>query len=173
MRPVAKNRKMRGKKSQVAMELIHTYGWVVLMALVVGGVLLYYNLSNIRRIIPTECTFLSGVSCLDAVVEEYYDNETNVSGSLLTLSLTNGLGFAVSNISVNVTGACNSTANTSDGNPYGNPAVLLESQQSTFVFECQNLTGTTFSEVMSLTYVNVETGQRHVKVGRLDYSPTG
>jgi hypothetical protein len=29
------------------------------------------------------------------------------------------------------------------------------------------------SEMISLGYVNVETGEQHVKVGKLEYSPTG
>ena len=153
----------RSKKAQVAIEYIHTYGWIFLTALVVGGVLIYYNVSNAKHIVPMECTFLSGINCLDASVDE----------SLLSLSLVNELGFAVSNITMSVNGTCNSTANTTDGNPYGNPNVMLANHQYILLFECQNLTNMRLSETIEMRYVNVETGQQHVKVGKLDYSPTG
>jgi len=163
----------RSKKAQVAIEYIHTYGWVFLTALVVGGVLIYYNVGNAKHIVPMECTFLSGINCLDAGVDQFYNNETNSSGSLLSLSLVNEFSFAVSNITMSVNGTCNSTANTTDGNPYGNPNVMLANHQYSLLFECQNLTNMRLSETIEMRYVNVETGQQHVKVGKLEFSPTG
>jgi hypothetical protein len=110
-----------------------------------------------------ECTFLSGISCLDADVEE----------TLLSLVVVNEFGFALGNISMNITGTCNSSANTTDGNPYGNLNVLLANKQATYVFECQNLTNMRVTERINMDYRNVETGQQHIKVGKLEYSPTG
>jgi hypothetical protein len=153
----------RSKKAQVAIEYIHTYGWVFLTALVVGGVLIYYNVGNAKHIVPMECAFLSGINCFDSSVDE----------SLLSLSLVNEFSFAVSNITMSVNGTCNSTANTTDGNPYGNPNVMLANHQYILLFECQNLTNMRLSETIEMRYVNVETGQQHVKVGKLEYSPTG
>jgi hypothetical protein len=156
-------RRRSGKKSQAAMEYLHTYGWVFLTAIVIGSVLIYHNVSNAKYVVPLECKFLSGLNCVDAGTEE----------TLLSLAVINEFNFAISNISVSVSGTCNSTANTSDGNIYSNPNVMLENHQYTFIFECQNLTNMRLSETISLGYVNVETGEQHVKVGKLEFSPTG
>ena len=151
----------RGRRSQAAMEYVHTYGWILLSVMVIGGVLVYYNVSKVDNILPTECRLLSGMECLDVTVED----------DLLKIVVVNGLGFALSNLSISINGTCDSTANTSDINPYGNPQVLLENQQSSFTFECQNISGIEVNEKISLGYVNVETGMAHVKRGRLGYAP--
>jgi hypothetical protein len=145
------------------MEYIHTYGWIILSVIMIGGVALYFNVSRAQYLIPLECSFLSGISCLDAVPEE----------TTLTFSLVNELGFAISNITMNVTGTCNSSANTTDGNSYGNLNVLLANQQAIYILDCQNLTNMRVEEVISFGYVSVDSGQGHVKVGKLQFSPTG
>ncbi|MFC1741322.1 hypothetical protein ACFL3V_02195 [Nanoarchaeota archaeon] len=156
-------RKRIGKKAQAATEYVHTYGWAFLAFIVIGGVTLYYSLSNTQSIIPLECQFLSGIDCLDSTTDE----------NLLSIVVVNGFNFALSNITMNVTGTCNSTANTTDGNMYGNLNVLLENQQTTYVFECQNLSNMDVEEQMTVGYRNIETGQQHIKVGKLQFSPTG
>jgi len=156
-----KNKKKIGKKGQAATEYLHTYGWVFLSAMVLGGVLIYYNFQSSKSVVPNECSFLSGINCLDEHVED----------SLLSISLVNEFGFAISNISISVNGTCNSTANTTDGNPYGNPNVMLENAQANFHFDCQNLSDMKLEEAIHMNYVAVNTGATHVKRGHLDYSP--
>lgn len=151
------------RKGQVVMEYIHTYGWILLVVMVISGVVLYYNMSRPQYLVPVECSFLSGIECLDAVVDE----------TLLSIELVNGLGFAISNMTLTLNGTCNSTANTSDINPYGNPNVLQVNQQATVVFECQNLTNMKVSERITLLYRSVETDKMHIKVGKLQIRPGG
>ncbi|MFH1063869.1 MAG: hypothetical protein V1729_02195 [Candidatus Woesearchaeota archaeon] len=151
------------RKAQSALEYIHTYGWVIITVMILGGVLMYYNVSNTRIFLPMECSFLAGIRCMDANVEE----------TLVSLVVLNEFGFALSNISVNLTGTCNSEANTTDGNIYGNLNVMLTNQQATYVFDCQNLSNMEISELVNIDYVNVETGESHIKVGKLEFSPTG
>jgi hypothetical protein len=103
------------------------------------------------------------LGCIDAVVDE----------TLVSFVVVNEFGFGISNMSLSLIGTCNSTANTSDGNPYGNLNVLLANQQTTYVFDCTNLTNMQVREVIEVNYTNVETGRTHVKVGKLEYSPTG
>ena len=102
---------MAGKRAQAAIEYVHTYGWIFMSAMVLGGALLYFNLSGAQGLVPTGCQFLSGISCLDVDVDE----------TLLSIVIVNEFGFDISNITVNMTGTCNSTANTTDGNPFSNP----------------------------------------------------
>ncbi|MBW2964805.1 hypothetical protein KY363_05065 [Candidatus Woesearchaeota archaeon] len=154
---------VRGKKGQAVLEYVHTYGWVLLAMVMIGGVLLYFNVTKAQQFVPLECSFLSGLSCLDAEVED----------SFLSISVVNEFGFVLSNVSVNITGTCNSTANTTDGNPYGNLNVLLENQQARYVFECQNLTNMKLAERVVFSYRSLGTAEQHLKYGRLHYSPVG
>lgn len=148
------------RKSQAAMEYMHTYGWVILVAMVLSGALVYYNM-NTESVLPNECSFLSGIRCTDI----------DTSNDLFAIVLINEFGFTMSNLTLSISGTCNSTANTSDGNPYGNPVVFPEHTQAMFIFECQNLSNLNVEEDVSIEYVNFESGQAHTKVGSLSYSP--
>jgi hypothetical protein len=154
---------LSSRRAQAATEYLHTYGWIFLSAVVIGGVLLYFNVSRADYLVPKECKFLSGIRCIDVVVDE----------SLLSIAVINEFGFAAGNISVSIEGTCNSTANTTDGNPYGNLNVILANKQTIYFFECQNLTNMNVYEVLLMNYTNVESGQRHFKKGKLQYSSTG
>ncbi|MBW2966933.1 hypothetical protein KY362_00445 [Candidatus Woesearchaeota archaeon] len=153
----------RGRKGQAAMEFLHTYGWVFASALMLGGALLYFNGSRAQYLVPLECKFLSGIGCIDAGADEMR----------LAVVLVNQFGFDISNISINVNGTCNSTANTTDGNPFSNPNVMLANQQDRFTFECQNLTNLHLTERITMDYRVLETGEQHRKIGKLVYAPTG
>ena len=165
MSRIPKNRLLKlriakSRKGQAATEYIHTYGWIILSVMMLGGVIFYHNISNAKYLVPTGCDFLSGLRCIDADVEH----------DLLSIVVINEFGFALSNVTLNITGTCNSTANTSDGNLYGNLNVLLENKQTIYTFECQNLTGLQVDELIVADFINVNTDQRHIKIGKLVYS---
>ena len=144
------------------MEYVHTYGWVLLAVTVIGAMTVNYNVSSADYLVPKECIFFSGVDCLDMVVDQ----------NLLSIVLVNEFGFALGNLSLEISGTCNSTANTTDGNPYANPNVLVENQQATFVFECaEDLTDRRLSEDITILFRSVDTGEAHVKLGTLEYAP--
>ena len=147
------------KKGQAAFEYIHTYGWVLLAIIMLGGVMAYYYSSSPKFLLPNECVFNSGMECMGVSVED----------NLLTLNMINGFGFAISNMTAEILGTCNATANTTDGNNFSNPNVMVENAQDSIVFECQDLSDVRVSEKINLTYVNVESGQWHWKMGRLEY----
>ena len=153
----------QGKRAQAALEYVHTYGWVLLAMMMIVGVLFYFNISGAEDLIPVECSFLSGINCLDAEVDETY----------VYLVVLNEFGFTLTNVSLNITGTCNSSANTTDGNPFGNLNVLLPNQKSTYVFECQNLTNMKVAERIVVGYRNLETGQLHIKTGKFQHSSSG
>jgi hypothetical protein len=155
------SKKQIGKKAQAATEYLHTYGWVFLTALVIGGVLIYHNFGSAKSVLPNECIFLSGIRCIDVMTDN----------TLLSIAVINEFGFDINNVEIAVSGTCNSTANTTDGNPFGNLNVLLANTQAIYILECQNLSNTKISELITVDYVNVATGEAHVKVGKLDYSP--
>ncbi len=155
------NNLLKQKKGQAAMEYIHTYGWILLSIMAIGGLTLYYFIDNIGNQIPLTCSMFAGISCLDINIEE----------TELRLVLLNEQTFIMSNVTLEIKGTCNSVANTTDGNPYNNPNTLTKNQQAIYFFECQNLTNLELEEKINLTFINSETGEQHFKVGKARYKP--
>jgi len=56
---------MRGNKAQAAMEFLMTYGWAILVVLVVIGALAYFGVLSPGRLLPDRCQLPPGVSCED------------------------------------------------------------------------------------------------------------
>ena len=52
------------------MEFLMTYGWALLVVLIVIGVLMYSGLANISNLLPEKCTFSISVNCLDHSVKK-------------------------------------------------------------------------------------------------------
>ncbi len=76
---------MIGKKAQAAMEFLMTYGWAILVVLVVIGALAYFGVLSPGRLLPDRCTLPPGVTC-----EDY-----TISGGVLTMIVSNGLGDTI------------------------------------------------------------------------------
>ena len=72
----------KGKKGQAAMEFLMTYGWAILVVLVVIGVLAYFGVLSPSTLLPEKCTFPVSISCSDFTV----------SSSQIQLILQNGAG---------------------------------------------------------------------------------
>jgi len=53
-----------GKKSQMALEFLMTYGWAVLGSMAVIGVLTYLVISNPATESPSRCNFPAGLQCM-------------------------------------------------------------------------------------------------------------
>ena len=77
------------KKGQTAMEYLMTYGWAILIIMVVLAVLFYLGVLNPP--VPSQCTFPAGVSCVSS--------KLSASGGNLTLVIGEGTGHPI-----NVTG---------------------------------------------------------------------
>ncbi|MFC1723817.1 hypothetical protein ACFL0V_06780 [Nanoarchaeota archaeon] len=152
---------IRNRKGQSASEFMHTYGLVLAMIVMLLGVMTYMGVGKTKNLLPTGCKFLNGLSCEDMEVDE----------DLLKIHMLNEFGFAIRNLSVRLEGTCTSEANTSDINPYGNPNVILANQEATITFDCQNLTGDNVLGTLTVDYVNVDSGQNHTKVGRIEFRP--
>ncbi|MFH1399821.1 MAG: hypothetical protein ABIG95_06980 [Candidatus Woesearchaeota archaeon] len=80
------------RKAQAAMEFLMTYGWAILVVLVVIGALAYFGVLNPQRLLPPRCTFPTGLTCRDYVVHE---NSSN-----MIISLSNAMGKSINIVSV-------------------------------------------------------------------------
>jgi|SRR3989344_782376 len=76
------------KKAQAAMEFLMTYGWAILVVLVVIGALAYFGVLSPKKLLPDKCLFGAGVgSCTDF--------QAASSDGDITLVLSNGLGETI------------------------------------------------------------------------------
>ena len=70
------------KKSQAAMEFLMTYGWAILVVLVVIGALAYFGVLDPSKFLPTKCTLTAGYTC-----DQYLGTD-----GVFQIRLTNGAG---------------------------------------------------------------------------------
>ncbi len=78
------------KRGQAAMEFLMTYGWAILVVLVVIGALAYFGVLSPDTLLPEKCTFPVQIGCKDYKVTDRggAGNPTDV----ITLILQNGAG---------------------------------------------------------------------------------
>ncbi|MFH1400568.1 MAG: hypothetical protein ABIH41_03550 [Nanoarchaeota archaeon] len=55
----------KGAKGQAAIEYLVTYGWILIVILVVLGFIIYFNLFNAKRFLPEHCNFGDQLQCVD------------------------------------------------------------------------------------------------------------
>ena len=77
---------MKSRKGQAAMEFLMTYGWAILVVLIVIGALAYFGVLNPQSFLPTKCQFTTGLVCMDKQLK---------SDGKLQLRLNNGLGNSI------------------------------------------------------------------------------
>ena len=82
------------------MEFLMTYGWAILIALVVVGVLAYFGVLNPTALVPEKCTFPVSLTCTDY----------SVAASSITMILRNGAGRDMSVTSVSASSEALGTA---------------------------------------------------------------
>ncbi len=76
----------RNKRGQAAMEFLMTYGWAILVVLVVIGALAYFGVLTPETFLPEKCTFPIQLGCQD------YRVTTATTPDSITLVLSNGAG---------------------------------------------------------------------------------
>jgi len=79
---------MVNKRAQAAMEFLMTYGWAIMVVLVVIGAFAYFGILNPNTLLPEKCQVQMGLYCKDHLAST---NSTNNNGSIL-LTLENGRG---------------------------------------------------------------------------------
>ncbi len=120
------------KKGQAAMEFLMTYGWAILAAIIVIGILGYYY-------------FKSGVLTPSAAVVNapFYLNAWNAQTTGITLELKNNGGETYDIQSINVTN-CNATTT--------GLGAIAAGATITPLIGCTLTTGTTFKGDITITY---------------------
>jgi hypothetical protein len=114
-------------KSQAAMEFLMTYGWAIVIVMIMMGTLAYFGVFNVKSFLPKRCFGGPEMSCMqDPSFFNAYSDDTFVN-SRIAFSVKNNWNYQVQLISINLSGAENEhpcTAITSSGiqNQNGNTA---------------------------------------------------
>ena len=104
---------MVNKRGQAAMEFLVTYGWAILMILILIAAISYFGVLNPKKLIPDRCTFSPEIECIAHSV-------TVTSGdSTLRLRLKNNIGelITVSSIGLSSEGSTGISCLTPPPNP--------------------------------------------------------
>ena len=88
---------VRSAKGQAAMEFLVTYGWAILLILVIMAIL-YSSIFKPEFYVAERCDIGPGISC-----DSFYLNITNGNQLNLTLKAHNTLGFKVNITQINFT----------------------------------------------------------------------
>jgi hypothetical protein len=121
---------MMMKRAQAAMEFLMTYGWAILVVLVVIGALAYFGVLNPQNLLPDRCEMQQGFYCKDYRLSD---------GAVDTVSFTfqNGRGTGMMVLQVNASGVgdlanvwCNTTQGLSLGQWAGKPGLHIENGAS-------------------------------------------
>lgn len=90
---------LKAKRSQAALEFLMTYGWAILVVLIVISALAYFGVLNPQRLLPSKCSMTAGFGCQNHIV-----NQGVGGASTVTLALSNGMGSAIQISSLELTG---------------------------------------------------------------------
>ena len=142
---------LKDKKAQAALEYLVTYGWAILIILVVGLVLWQMGIFN-RISTPPNCVGFSQITPLD----------WKASGNELTLLLTNEAGtkLNLTGVSASVFGTpCNTNSTTADLRPGQSRMVVLSG--------CGGLpnTGEYYRANITIVYRHTTSGITHNSIG--------
>ena len=164
------------KKAQAAMEFLMTYGWAILVVLVVIGALAYFGVLNPQNLLPEKCTLPMGLYCRDYLID------STGTGSI-RLRLENGMGQGIMIRSINITGdvltGCDSDDKT-DGLYNGITGWHLANGDSDTVtitcMEVASFTGKTKGDI-TITYCSDTPGgdaeEREINCGKFIHTMEG
>ena len=162
------------KKAQAAMEFLMTYGWALLVVLIVIGALAYIGVTGSSTFSGDQCTFPPGLICSSFKVDASGDASSGATtlgagNEDIMVILQNGLGQSISNAIISVSDATIGSSSTCAAVTV-EPASLStwgEGVAQTFTINCNAAfaTGDKFRATINLDYM--AGGVTHTKVGQL------
>ena len=135
------------RKSQAAMEFLMTYGWAILVFLIVIGTLSYFGVLSPDKFLPSKCLLPAGIACSDF----------NVASNAVQIVLTNSLGQDITITDINIKDC--------QGDPLG-PSLLRNGQKATFTVGMCTLSEEKYSSELNVTYTG-ESGLEHTVTGTI------
>ena len=153
---------MKNKRGQAALEFLMTYGWAILVVLVVIGALSYFGVLNPKMLMPEKCTLPSGFSCEDHLISSNGDGDDTIK-----FKIRNGFGKTMSITKFTTDKDSGGTTCT-----YDSSTDILNSKSAEISLTCDgDLTnnGQKISLSTNVTYYFLESGSdfTHVALGDL------
>ncbi len=135
-----------GRKGQAAMEFLMTYGWAILAAVIVIGVLASFGVFSSSNYIPTQCTLSAPFGCDGNQVAAVDLLPNPGTGGNIQLVLRNGGGQTYNITDITITG-CGS---------YTTPFTMVDQNVTLVTVDCTTLlngrSGEKFTGDVTLTY---------------------
>jgi len=135
------------KRGQAAMEFLMTYGWAILAAVIVIGVLAYFGVFSPATYVPNQCTVSAPFGC----------NAGAASTSGVTLEIRNGAGEALNISSVAIAGCGTSAA----------IGTVADQSLTTVTVSCSPTAGSKFKGDISVTYRKAGSGIDQTSSGQI------
>jgi hypothetical protein len=142
------------KKAQSALEFLSTYGWALLVIIIMLGAFTYFGVLNPTRFMGSRCVIDVGLSCDEFVLTRVSDSQISVD-----VYMTNSLSSVIQ-----ITDANLSLAEFGSSNPGSLSAVTLYFDQSTLVLD---------SFVVQTNDIVPAVGQKISLTGTISYVPSG
>jgi len=140
------------KKSQAALEFLMTYGWAILIVLIVISALAYFGVLNPQNLLPSKCTLPAGWSCTDYLVK---GDPAGTAGSL-KIKILNGMGTGLTITNFTFTpdtatqgNVCNGTVATYLANA---GSVSIQTNSAACGINSNLATGSKYRWKMAITY---------------------
>ncbi|MBW2976227.1 hypothetical protein KY347_02155 [Candidatus Woesearchaeota archaeon] len=138
------------KKSQVALEFLTTYGWAILVILIMISALSYFGILSPSKLLPERCSFGSEFICEDFAL----DTLDNPKEGVFRLKLTNNIGETITIDSIVVESS--GVAPLDCGTLPEDPGEWLTGNSETFVWSVCNYDAAGFTaEEKGKVYVTV------------------
>ena len=156
---------MKNKRGQAALEFLMTYGWAILVVLVVIGALSYFGVLNPKMLMPEKCTLPSGFSCEDHLITA---DGTGTGHDSIVFKIRNGFGKTMQ--------ITNFTTDTDSGTTRceingTRPVTILNSKSKTIGLNCTGPlldNGQKISLSTNVTYYFLESGEGFAHVAQGD-----
>ena len=158
--PSATARQLHG---QSAMEFLMTYGWAILIMLVVISILFYLGVFSPETVSPKSCVLPAGFSCYGYKI---------ATGGVLTLQLTQSTGHTVTIEDVR----CSDADNPSHSNTNNMPTIYSGEKATLPAITCYKSDDTSTPAVgeyyrgtLVLKYMDLDTNIEHRITGDIGY----
>jgi len=166
------------KRGQAAMEYLATYGWALLVILMVIASINYFGIISFNRWIPDICIFEQGIGCVEYIVDATPHSNGSMTHNHITLIIKNNFQKDMKQVSMNfaLEGATCQIYASGWGTPA--PSYIAAGNQNTYCIECDPSQTTYYSQSsffkadMRVTYTMVGETISHLQTGELSVHPT-
>jgi hypothetical protein len=151
-------------RGQAALEFLMTYGWAILVVLIVIGALAYFGVLNPTIMLPEKCILQMGLYCKNHIIQTP-PTDGNGRNDSVFLELENGMGKGIIIREINITGDrvdCGLSAFQADSNYNdnfnGNPGIHIQQGKTRIVAIYQNRTANGVSSGAGVPWMNCSIG---------------